>query len=109
MDRSSRPGRFPVAGDGGCEDLFFASGSPWENGYVQSSHDKLRDELLTVEVFDTLLEAKVLIERWRTEYNTISLHSFVGYRPPDSEAILPMSCCFDTRRNKAAANPETLT
>ena len=31
---------------------------------------KLRDELLNVEIFDTLLEAKVLIERWRVEYNT---------------------------------------
>ncbi len=45
---------------------FIAPGSPWENGYVESLNGKLRDELLNREVFNTLLEAKVLIERWRT-------------------------------------------
>ena len=42
----------------------------------------LRDELLEREAFDTLLEAKVLIERWRQHYNTIRPHSALGYRPP---------------------------
>jgi putative transposase len=51
--------------------LFIEPGSPWENGYVESFNGKLRDELLNGEIFDTLLEAKVLIERWRVEYNTI--------------------------------------
>jgi transposase InsO family protein len=45
--------------------------SPRENGYVESFNGKLRDELLAREAFDTLLEAKVLIERWRQDYNTI--------------------------------------
>ena len=35
----------------------------------------LRDELLEREAFDTLLEAKVLIERWRQVYNTVRPHS----------------------------------
>ena len=47
----------------------------------------LRYELFDVELFDTLLEAKVLIERWRIEYNTILPHSSLGYRPPAPEAI----------------------
>jgi transposase InsO family protein len=42
----------------------------------------LRDELLAREAFDTLLEAKVLIERWRQHYNTIRPHSALGYQPP---------------------------
>jgi putative transposase len=62
--------------------LFIELGSPWENGYVESFNGKLRDELLNGEIFDTLLEAKVLIERWRVEYNTIRPHSALGYRPP---------------------------
>jgi putative transposase len=62
--------------------LFIEPGSPWENGYVESFNGKLRDELLNGEIFDTLLEAKVLIERWRVEYNTIRPHSALGYRPP---------------------------
>ena len=44
--------------------LFIAPGSPWENGYVESFNGTLRDELLDREIFYTLIEAKVLIERW---------------------------------------------
>ena len=43
--------------------LFITPGSPWENGYIESFNGKLREELLDREQFDTLLEAKVLIER----------------------------------------------
>ena len=49
--------------------LFIEPGSPWENGYNESFNGTLRYELLDVELFDTLLEAKVLIERWRVQYN----------------------------------------
>jgi len=66
----------------GVKTLFIEPGSPWENGYVESFNGKLRDELLEREAFDTLLEAKVLIERWRQHYNTIRPHSALGYRPP---------------------------
>jgi transposase InsO family protein len=66
--------------------MFIEPGSPWENGYIESFNGKLRDELLDREIFDTLLEAKVLIERWRREYNTIRPHSALGYRPPAPEA-----------------------
>jgi putative transposase len=52
--------------------LYIEPGSPWENGYVESFNGKLRDELLDREVFDTLLEAKVLVERWRQTYNRAS-------------------------------------
>jgi transposase InsO family protein len=53
----------------GVKTLYIEPGSPWENGYVESFNGKLRDQLLAREVFDTLLEAKVLIERWRKVYN----------------------------------------
>jgi putative transposase len=69
--------------------LFIEPGSPWENGYIESFNGKLRDELLNGEIFDTLLEAKVLIERWRVEYNAIQPHSALGYQPPAPEAIQP--------------------
>ena len=69
--------------------LLIEPGSPWENGYIESFNGKLRDELLEREAFDTLLEAKVLIERWRQHYNTIRPHSALGYRPPAPEAWQP--------------------
>jgi transposase InsO family protein len=71
----------------GVRTLYIEPGSPWENGYVESFNGRLRDELLDREVFDTLLEAKVLIERWRVEYNTVRPHSSLGYRPPAPEAV----------------------
>jgi transposase InsO family protein len=67
--------------------LFIAPGSPWENGYIESFNGKLRDELLDREIFYTLGEAKILIERWRHEYNTFRPHSALGYRPPAPEAV----------------------
>ena len=67
--------------------LFIEPGSPWENGYIESFNGKLRDELLNREIFTTLLEAKVLIENWRKEYNQVRPHSSLGYRPPAPEAI----------------------
>jgi len=67
--------------------LFIQPGSPWENGYVESFNSKLRDEHLNGEIFYTLREAKVLIERWRQYYNRKRPHSSLGYRPPAPETI----------------------
>ena len=69
--------------------LFIEPGSPWENGYVESFNGKLRDELLNREIFTTLLEAKVLVENWRREYNTTRPHRSLGYKPPAPETIMP--------------------
>ena len=69
--------------------LYIEPGSPWENGYVESFNGKLRDELLNGELFDTLLEAQVLVERWRRHYNAVRPHSSLGYRPPAPETVLP--------------------
>jgi putative transposase len=66
----------------GVNTLFIEPGSPWENGYIESFNGKLRDELLNGEIFDTVTEAKVLIERWRQEYNRFRPHSSLGYKPP---------------------------
>ena len=59
----------------GATTLFITPGSPWENGYVESSNGKLRDELLDRELFDTLWEVQVLTEQWRHEYNHQRPHS----------------------------------
>jgi len=72
----------------GVQTLFITPGSPWENGYIESFNGKLRDELLDRELFDTLWEVQVLVERWRQTYNRIRPHSALGYRPPAPEAIV---------------------
>ena len=61
---------------------YIEPGSPWENGHVESFHGKFRDECLNREVFGNLLEAKVLIEQWRQQYNNKRPHSSLGYRTP---------------------------
>ena len=69
--------------------LFIEPGSPWENGYNESFNGKLRDELLNGEIFYTLKEAQVLIERWRRHYNTARPYSSLGYRPLAPETVNP--------------------
>ena len=67
--------------------LFIEPGSPWKNGYNESFNGKLRDELLNGEMFYTLKEAKIMIERWRVYYNTKRPYTSLGYRPPAPEVI----------------------
>jgi putative transposase len=71
----------------GVKTLYIEPGSPWENGSNESSNGTLRDELVNGEIFYTLKEAQILIERWRWEYNTVRPHSAMRYRPPAPEAI----------------------
>ena len=73
----------------GARTLYIEPGSPWENGYIESFNGKLRDELLDRELFYTLLEVRVLTERYRRTYNRVRPHSSLGYRPPAPEALLP--------------------
>lgn len=66
----------------GAKTLYIAPGSPWENAYSETFNSRLRDELLDREVFETLKEAKVLLEDHRLDYNHRRPHSSLGYRTP---------------------------
>jgi putative transposase len=70
----------------GANASYIEPGSPWQNPYVESFGSRLRDELLAVEAFNTLLEAQVLVEDWRIEYNTVRPHSALGYLTPTDYA-----------------------
>jgi len=61
-------------------------GAPWQNGYSESFNGKLRDELLSQELFGSLAEARVLVERWQRHYNESRPHSALGYLPPAAYA-----------------------
>jgi putative transposase len=63
---------------------YIEPGAPWENPFVESFNGRARDELLNIEEFGSLLEARVVIEAWRLEYNTYRPHS-------SSAASLPPS------------------
>src|SRR5258708_32598391 len=62
--------------------IYIKPGSPWEQPFIESFHDKLRDECLNREMFGSLLEARIIIEQWRIEYNQRRPHSSLGYLTP---------------------------
>jgi putative transposase len=57
-------------------------GSPWQNPFVESFHSRVRDELLDVEQFSCLAEARVVISDWRQDYNDNRPHSSLGMLAP---------------------------
>jgi putative transposase len=75
----------------GSQNAYIAPGRPWENGYCESFNSKLRDELLVGEIFFSRVEAQVLIEAWRRQYNGVRPHSSINYRPPAPESFVPRS------------------
>ena len=62
--------------------LYIEPGAPWENGYAESFHGKLRDELLNAELFADLREAQALAAAWQSDYNHRRPHSSLGYQTP---------------------------
>ena len=65
---------------------YIEPGSPWQNPFIESFNARLRDEVLNQEIFGSVTEARILIERWRYEYNTEHPHSSLGYLSPDEYA-----------------------
>ena len=70
----------------GAGTSYIEPGSPWQNPWVESYGSRLRDELLAIEQFDTLLEAQVLVADWRSQYNSYRPHSALGMLSPDEFA-----------------------
>lgn len=62
--------------------VYIKPGSPWENPFAESFISRVRDELLDREIFFTLGEAQVMLERFRIDYNTVRPHSALGYLSP---------------------------
>ena len=64
------------------ETLYVAPGSPWENGYAEAFHSRLRDEFLNMEAFASVKETQALANLWRSDYNHERPHSSLGYLTP---------------------------
>lgn len=64
--------------------VYIAPGSPWQNGYAESFNGRLRDECLNMEWVHTMVEARVVIEQWRKQYNEERPHSSLGYKTPQA-------------------------
>jgi len=83
--------------------LYIEPGAPWENGYAESFHGRLRDELLGVEVFDDLRSARLLARSWKEDYNHVRPHSSLGYLPPARFA----AGCANSVRPTASLRPHS--
>ncbi len=82
---------------------YIEPGSPWQNPYVESFGGRVRDELLAVELFSCLTEARVLIEDWRQDYNEHRPHSALGMMTPAAFAAR-----WRETQPSAASAPPTL-
>jgi transposase InsO family protein len=69
-------------GQVGVATLYIAPGAPWENGYAESFHSRLRDEFLALEVFENVAAARKLTTAWQDDYNRRRPHSSLGYLTP---------------------------
>jgi transposase InsO family protein len=86
----------------GVETLYIEPGAPWQNGHAESFHGKLRDEFLNAELFTSVLEAKLLTESFRMEFNERRPHSALGYVAP-AEFARRLRAGSATLRRPAAA------
>ncbi len=66
----------------GVRTRYVEPASPWQNGYAESFHSRLRDEFLAIEVFDNLAAARKLTAVWREDYNHYRPHGSMGYVTP---------------------------
>ena len=82
----------------GVGSIFIDPGSPWQNAWIESFNGRLRDEFLNGWQFDSLLEAQVLIEDWRIDYNEHRPHSAHGDLTPTE-----LATAWTTRNQPALA------
>jgi putative transposase len=77
----------------GAKPLPVAAGSPWENGYIESFHSRLRDEFLERVEFEDVADARAKASWYRREYNAVRPHSSLGYATPKEFS----TACDETR------------
>lgn len=90
----------------GFQTLYIEPGCPWENPYSETFNSKLRDELLNVEEFGSVAEAKFLAKEYQNKYNTLRPHSALGGKTPNQFArhglapLRPTACATPDRANQ---------
>ena len=90
----------------GVQTLYVEPGSPWQNGYAESFHSRLRDEFLATEEFETLAAARKLTAVWKEDYNHRRPHGSLRYETP---AAFAARCCSSVRPTASLQNSSGLT
>lgn len=89
------------------ETLYVEPGSPWQNGYAESFHSRVRDEFLALEEFDNVRVARDLTTAWRNDYNDHRPHSSLRYQTPSEFAAAQTSA--PARQTGAAPTTSAVT
>ena len=87
-------------------------GGPWENDYVESFNETIRDELLAREIFLSFAEACWVIHRCQLDCNHHRIHSSLDYQTPAVYAagcVLPASATPQPPEHSRITNPNSLT
>lgn len=71
----------------GVTAAFIEKASPQQNAFVERFNGTMRDEVLNGEVFENLLEARVVINEWRRRYNEQRPHRGLGMLTPATFAM----------------------
>jgi putative transposase len=61
-------------------------GKPVQNAFIESFNGRLRDEFLNETLFTSLMQARLALEDWRRDYNTVRPHSGIGWQTPAAYA-----------------------
>lgn len=80
----------------GAKSIPVAAASPWENGYIESFHSRLRDEFLERVEFESVADAQAKGKWFRREYNAVRPHSSLDYATPNEFS----ANCDERRSNK---------
>ncbi len=91
----------------GINPAYIDPGKPWQNGYAESFHSRLRDEFLDGEQFHGVRDAQVHLESWRRYFNEERLHSSLGYQTP-AEFAAAWEALKEERNPRLAAGPTSL-
>ena len=79
--------------DSGIHTAHIDPGKPWQNGSNESFNGKFRDECLGMQWFKNRIDAKILIEEFRRQFNEVRPHSSLGQLTPAEfkQKLLTMS------------------
>ena len=69
-------------GQTGVDWHYIAPGKPVQNAFIESFNGRLRDEFLNETLFTSLAQARIALEEWRRDYNTVRPHSRIGWLTP---------------------------
>jgi len=82
-------------------------GKPVQNAFIESFNGRLRDEFLNETLFTSLMQARLALEEWRRDYNTVRPHSRIGWLTPAAYAATfsPQRACGAPRLDGSAPRP----